>query len=199
VQKRASPPEKLIYSTRIDMEADFSPDGKKIAFVSNRTGSDEIWISDSDGSHARQSTSVGLSVLGCRSPRWSPDGEQIVFEGLERDRGGGVIYIVSANGGKPRLFTHFSGMEGRPSWSRDGKWIYFASERTGEPQVWKAPVGGGEAVQVTRKGGLVAFESLDGKWLYYIKTHDFTGLWKAPRDGGKRLRCSNRSTHRPLP
>ena len=56
------------------------------------------------------------------------------------------------------------------SWSRDGKWIYFASNRSGEDQVWKMPADGGEAVRVTRKGGFVAFESPDGQWVYYTKS-----------------------------
>ena len=50
---------KLISSTRVDTEAQFSPDGKKIVFSSNRTGSFEIWICDSDGSNAQPLTSLG--------------------------------------------------------------------------------------------------------------------------------------------
>ena len=59
---KISSPMKLISSTRVDSEAQFSPDGKKIVFNSNRTGSFEIWICDSDGSNALQLTSLG-SVL----------------------------------------------------------------------------------------------------------------------------------------
>jgi len=53
-----------------------------------------------------------------------------------------------------------------PSWSRDGNWIYFASTRSGRYEVWKAPAGGGEAIEVTRNGGFAALESLDGKVVY---------------------------------
>ena len=57
-----------------------------------------------------------------------------------------------------------------PSYSRDGKWLYFASSRTGRNEIWKMAAEGGAAVQVTKNGGLVAFESTDGKWLYYSKS-----------------------------
>ncbi len=73
-----------------------------------------------------------------------------------------------------------------PSWSRDGKWIYFASNRSGEYQVWKVPADGGEAVRVTRKGGFEALESPDSQWVYYTKGDGATsGLWRMPRNGGE--------------
>jgi hypothetical protein len=74
-----------------------------------------------------------------------------------------------------------------PSWSRDGKWIYFGSNRSGEYQVWKVPADRGEAVKVTRNGGFEAFESPDSQWVYYTKGDDVVakGLWRMPRNGGE--------------
>ena len=66
-----------------------------------------------------------------------------------------------------------------PNWSADGRWIYFASNRSGRWQIWRRPAEGGEAVQVTRKGGVTAFESSDGQWLYYAKS-DTVGIWRTP-------------------
>ena len=64
-----------------------------------------------------------------------------------------------------------------PSWSRDGKWIYFASNRSGAWQVWRAPSeGGGPEEQVTRLGGFAAFESEDGQYLYYAKGRSAAGF-----------------------
>ena len=72
-----------------------------------------------------------------------------------------------------------------PSWSRDGRWIYFSSDRTGEDQVWKIPAEGGEAVQVTRRGGTAGFESPDGKFLYYAKGLQETSIWNVPVGRGE--------------
>jgi Tol biopolymer transport system component len=74
-----------------------------------------------------------------------------------------------------------------PSWSRDGKWLYFSELRGSENQIWRMPAEGGDRVQVTRKGGYIAFESTDQKWLYYLKERSGP-LWKMPIDGGEETR-----------
>jgi serine/threonine protein kinase/tricorn protease-like protein len=176
---KLSSPTKLTSSTRFDTDAEFSPDGKRIVFKSNRTGSFEIWICDSDGSNAVPLTSLGAY---CGRPHWSPDGERITFDSIKEKQW--EIYVISANGGKPKLLTTSTPVQGA-SWSRDGKWLYFGSNRSGEDQVWKIPVDGGEAVRVTRKGGVGAFESPDGKWVYYTKILGDSPLWRVPRDGGE--------------
>jgi eukaryotic-like serine/threonine-protein kinase len=174
-------PMKLISSTRVDEGAQFSPDGKKIVFSSNQTGSFEIWICDSDGSHPQQLTSMGVF---CGGPQWSPDGQRIAFTAILEQQWD--IFITGASGGKPtRLISH-PGADSWPTWSRDGKWIYFTSNRSGGYQIWKVLAGGGDAVQVTRKGGTQASESRDSQWIYYTKGFDEDSpLWKMPRDGGE--------------
>jgi len=78
-------------------------------------------------------------------------------------------------------------LEGLEGWSRDGKWIYFESKRSGEQQLWKLPANGGNAVQVTRKGGGDAAESADGRYLCYLKTGsgNKNKLWRLPLEGGE--------------
>ena len=96
------------------------------------------------------------------------------------------IYVIRASGGKPIRLTTDSADDDGPSWSRDGNWIYFASNRTGRWEVWKVSAGGGKAVQVTRNGGETAFESPDGKSIYYTKgDYRSGGLWKMPVSGGE--------------
>jgi len=73
--------------------------------------------------------------------------------------------------------------DGVASYSRDGRWIYFCSNRTGAWQIWKMPAEGGEAIQVTRQGGRLAFESPDGKSVYYAKSLGDTSLWRVPVGG----------------
>ena len=177
----------LIASTRSDASGRFSPDGKRIVFASNRSGPMEIWVCDADGSNALQLTSFNGPHLGM--PRWSPDAQSIVFDA--RPGGNADIFVVGASGGAPRRITTDPSEDIVPSWSRDGRWIYFASHRSGERQVWKVPVEGEDpegaaAVQVTRQGGFVAFESPDGKWVYYAKTRGQpNAIWRVPAAGGE--------------
>jgi Tol biopolymer transport system component len=92
--------------------------------------------------------------------------------------------MIGAGGGVPRRLTSDKSQDIVPSWSRDGRWIYFASNRTGTFEVWKIPPEGGAAVQVTRSGGFHAIESPDGKFIYYTRAPGTPGLWRMPVDGG---------------
>jgi serine/threonine protein kinase len=176
------PPTKFIASTRFDITPQFSPDGGRIAFSSDRSGQTEIWMCDSDGSNLVRVTSLNKYA---GTPRWSPDGQQIAFDFFEERRG--HIYVISPEGGEPRRITMGDFDDTVPSWSRNGKWIYFSSNRTGVFEVWRVPAEGGEAVQVTRQGGRLAFESMDGKYVYYCKDSG-PGIWRVPVDGGEELK-----------
>ena len=98
---QAGRPTKFISSTLADAEPQFSPDGRRIVFSSNQSGSDEIWVCDSDGSKRMQLTSFNGPLNG--SPRWSPDSKQIAFDA--RVHGQFDIYVLDADGGKPRRLT----------------------------------------------------------------------------------------------
>jgi Tol biopolymer transport system component len=178
---KAAPPLKLLSSTRENFNPQYSPDGGHIAFHSTRSGWSEIWVADSDGSNAHQLTFLLAPMTG--SPRWSPDGNRIVFDSNVAGRF--ALYTISADGGKPRRLTTNPADDAVASWSRDGKSIYFASDRSGEWQVWKISAQGGNAVQITRHGGYVAFESPDGRSIYYSKEQGRTSLWRVPAGGGE--------------
>jgi hypothetical protein len=92
--------------------------------------------------------------------------------------------VVDAAGGQPRRLTPLPTDESVPGWSRDGKWVYFRSNRTGRNEIWKAPFEGGEARQVTFNGGYIGQESWDGATLYYIKQTSTGPLFAAPAAGG---------------
>lgn len=174
-------PELLITSSRRETHPQYSPDGKRIAFQSNRTGNEEIWTSDADGGNQVQLTSFGPARAG--SPRWSPDGRTIAFDG--NVAGNWDIYVIGSSGGRPTRVTTGRAAKFRPSWSRDGQWIYYCSTRTGSQQVWKMRPAGGAEIQMTRDGGCVAFESQDGRDLYYAKEPE---LWKVPAQGGPEVK-----------
>jgi Tol biopolymer transport system component len=182
----SSPPSAALTSTSLDMSPQFSPDGRRVAFESDRSGPNEVWLADPDGSNAVQLTSMAATMGANRTgtPRWSPDGQLIAFDcNLEGHYG---IYVVSAAGGKPRRLAPHPANNNVPSFSRDGKWIYFSSNRTGEYQIWKVPVAGGEPVQVTYNTGFAVFESPDGAYVYYTQTRGEPGpLWRLPASGGQ--------------
>jgi Tol biopolymer transport system component/DNA-binding winged helix-turn-helix (wHTH) protein len=181
---RNSPPAKLIASTRYDSESQFSPDGKRIVFNSNRSGKFELWTCDAEGHDCEQLTFLDGAIPG--SPRWSPDSRSVAFD--SPNAGNSNIYVIDLGAGPPRLITSEPSADVRPSWSRDGRWIYFGSNRSGEWQIWKSPRQGGRAVQVTgAKGAREAFESLDGKFIYYAKL-GAPGIWKIPAEGGDEMR-----------
>jgi Tol biopolymer transport system component len=183
-------PLKIIASPRQQTSAVYSPDSKRIAFSSDRTGTFEIWVSDADGSHPLQLTSFAGPITG--TPHWSPDGKSIVFD--SRPGGHAAIFVISASGGEPRQLTEGTSDDIVPDWSHDGREIYFTSSRTGGQQIWKMPAGGGSALQVTHNGGFVAAESLDGSWLYFGKPGG--GIWRMPTAGGEEKSVLNSATGR---
>jgi len=156
-----------------------SPDEKKLAFMSDRSGTMEIWTSDRDGSNPVQLTAVG----NAGTPRWSPDSDAVVFDASGRS--GAKIYKIKLGSSEPQLLTP-DGYENRcPSWSHDGKWIYFASTRSNRYEVWKVPSEGGAPIQVTKEGGHSALESTDGRILYYAKSaYANPEIWQVPVNGG---------------
>jgi len=172
--------DRIIYSSMQEEGPQYSPDGKHVVFQSTRSGYFEIWRGDADGSNLVQLTNFNGPLTG--TPRWSPDGREIVFD--TRPGAHPNVFVVSADGGPVRRFVNESADEGVASWSRDGRWIYYMSNRTGTWQVWKRHSdGSGQPAQVTSKGGFAAFEAPDGKDIYYTKFND-AGIWKAPVDGG---------------
>jgi Tol biopolymer transport system component/DNA-binding winged helix-turn-helix (wHTH) protein len=171
----------LVTSTREQYDPIISPDGRRIVFRSNRSGSDEIWVCDSDGSNTQQLTSFGGALTG--TPRWSPDGKQIVFD--SRAGGEANVYVIDANGGVPRKLETATRMNSLPNWSRDGKWIYFASGLThSKLALWRVAATGGRAEQLTKTPSIMPIESPDGQYVYFVRfTEGKFRLWRIRPDG----------------
>jgi len=161
------------------MRPELSPDGKKVAFESNRLGFWDLWTCEIEKGDCNQITSLHGTA---GRARWSPNGRYIAFEFHPNEHS--EISIVEVPGGVPHLVPTIPGADNlSPSWSRDGKWLYFASKTgTDAFQIWKIPVQGGAAVQLTRHGGISAVESIDGRYLYYSKFEE-GGVWRMPVQG----------------
>jgi Tol biopolymer transport system component len=164
------PVEPAIASSFNDENPDFSPDGRRVAFASQRSGEMEIWLADVDGSHLIQLTHKPGLWQGW--PRWSPDGRRLAFD-CQGENGRWDIWTIDADGGSPRRLTQGPGDENNPSWSRDGRFIYFAAQPEGAvspaSNVWRVPTAGGAAEQITQGGGGSPSESIDGKTLYFMR------------------------------
>ncbi len=176
----SAPLASLIVSTALEASPRYSPDGKRIVFVSNRSGSDEIWVCGSEGENPIRLTAFRGPLAG--SPNWSPDGKQIVFDC--RPEGNADLFVISAEGGKTRRLTTDPAEDIVPSWSRDGRWIYFTSNRSGRLQIWKMPAEGGEATQMTKQGGFEPVESPDGQRIYFNQDRGSSSIWRMPITGG---------------
>lgn len=173
---------KLIASSRSQNSPEFSPDGGRIVFASDRSGFDEIWRCDRDGSNAVQLTHFEGPPTG--TPHWSPDGKSIVFDSRPYQKSD--IFIIPAEGGAVRRVSDDSCQCGVPSWSRDGRSVYASCNRTGAWQLWRIPLDGRPWAQVTQHGAFDSAESPDGKYVYYSKGRK-PGIWRLPAQGGEEI------------
>jgi len=166
------PAERLIASTSREGNPQFSPDGRRVVFESERTGEHEVWLAEADGSGPRQLTHGPGLMQG--SPRWSPDGRRIAFDSRS-EAGGYSVWTIDADGASPRRLSRDPGDEHLPDWSRDGRFIYFTKGggggyiAEGPSGVWQVPATGGAEERMTPDGGYGASESIDGKTLFFMR------------------------------
>ena len=176
-----------------DRDPSWSPDGKRIAFASERDGNFnvEIYVMDNDGSNQQRLTNNPLYDM---SPSWSPDGKRIVFSS---QRAGhfetkfGItdeIYVMDADGGNQQRLTENRKNDWFPSWSPDGERIAFASDRKGDLEnfeIYVMDADGGNQQRLTENrvydwspvwspdGERIAFYSLrDGNAEIYVMDAD---------------------------
>ena len=133
-------------STFVDDGGPFwSPDGTKIAFVSNRDGNNEIYIMNADGTNQTRLTYNNADDI---QPSWSPDGTKIAFR-TYRD-GNSELYVMNADGTNPfNLTNNLDNYDGEPQWSPDGSKIVFSSWRSGAADIWVMNSDGTNPVQLT--------------------------------------------------
>jgi len=141
-----------------DGEAQWSPDGKRIAFGSYRDGNREIYVMNADGSKKKHLTK---NTAFDRDPQWSPDGKRIAFASWG-------IYVMNADGSKQKRLTKNRSVDA-PVWSPDGKRIAFMSWREGYPEIYAMNSNGSNQKRLTKN-----------------KTYKYAPVWqptpqKAPR------------------
>ena len=160
----------------------FSPDGRRVAFESMRSGErTEIWLAGADGTDPVQLTRTGRWV---GSPCWSPDGRRIAFDARGED-GHWDIWTIDTEGSDARRLTRDAGDENVPRWSHDGRFVYFRAEGDGVSGIWRVPATGGAEERIIESGTRPGVEeSADGQTLYYRKEGDESPLVAHPLRGG---------------
>ncbi len=166
----------FIRSTRWEYEADFSPDGGRVVFVSARSGRPELWVADREGAELQRLTFLEAAAVS--NPRWSPRGNRIAFNAMMDGRS--EIMVVQARGGDPHRIEVAAGTEGQrlfTAWGADGEHLLVSADKGEGWQIFREPLSGGPGLRLTAKGGLTAEESSSGEELFFTRP-GLPGLWR---------------------
>ena len=153
-----------------------SPDGRRVAFVSNRDCNAEIYAVNADGSDLTRLTNHDASDF---SPVWSPDGQRIAFiSDRDGDRSdfpvNEEIYVMNADGSDLTRLSNHDGRDGNPAWSPDARRIAFSSNRDGNGDIYAANADGTDLTRLTRHaaGDWGPTWSPDGRRIAFVSARD---------------------------
>jgi len=182
-------------------QPDVSPDGRRVAFVSNHRGTSYLQVADLAGDHLDRVRNVVTSVRfeQAFAPRWSPDNRHLAYSVWQRG-GARDVRIVDTEDGSFVNVTRDRAIDGGPCWSPDGTRLYFHSDRTGVMNVFAHDVRTGALAQVTNvvNGAYQPAVSPDGKTLVYVGyTHRGFDLFAMPIDEPRFLEATPYVDDRP--
>lgn len=130
------------------MSPAWSPDGRKLAYVSFENDNSEIFVQVlRSGARRRVSSRAGINS----APAWSPDGRMLALT-LSKEDGNLDVYVLDLTSQILTRLTTGSSIDTEAAWSEDGKDIYFTSDRSGGPQVYRIPAKGGQVSRITFEG-----------------------------------------------
>jgi Tol biopolymer transport system component len=168
---------KLIFSTRLQRVPQYSSDGTKIVFESDRSGAHEIWLADEDGNNLVQLTSFNGPLTG--GPSWCSDGHRIAFD--SRASRSSAVYIEDTNERLPRQVRTDVQNLALPTWSEDCQWL-LASD--GHDNLYRFSSQGGPATRISDKGSWFSVVK-DGRVFFNVKETNSVALWSKPVGGGE--------------
>ena len=162
-------PQTIVSSNEPLMSPAWSPDGRKLAYVSFEQGKPSIWVQEVfTGRRDKIASFKGING----APAWSPDGRSLALT-LSKD-GSPDIYVMDLARRSVRAVTRHSAIDTEPAWSPDGRYIVFTSDRGGSPQIYRVSSAGGEAERLTFEGAYNARASYspDGRQLALVTRED---------------------------
>jgi dipeptidyl aminopeptidase/acylaminoacyl peptidase len=178
---------------------DWSPDGQEILFVSNREPDPDLFYNPdlfalrvADGGLRRLTATESAEY----EPRWSPDGRSVAFLGtrrgltdLETTMEDTHVFVMNADGtGRRQIGAAIDNRQGPPSWSPDGRWLYFSVQERGNLRLYRMPAAGGAAEAVLSEPGRIEAFSASGRALAYAYSGpaDLAQLYVRPEGGEAR-------------
>ena len=170
------PAENLFATNRSDDAPAYSPDGQRIAYASDRSGHNEIWVYDLATRATRPVTQFRGPDVG--SPQWHPDGNQIAFDSTYDGRSGLFVVACDRPGEARRVACEGVDSAVLPCWSADGRWLVFVAISGGTETVSRVAAAGGPAVRLALDRGTSPRVSLDGEWVYFLDAQ--TRLCRTP-------------------
>ena len=189
--------ERLTSDARLSNLPSWSPDGRRIAFSSNRDGNSEIYVTNEDGLGVTRLTNHPALDA---NPSWSPDGRRIAFIS---DRGGNLgIYVMDVDGSDVTRLTNDTAPDSLPSWSPDGRRIAFASAPGGDLGIYVMNADGSDVTRITNHPALDGNPSWspDGRRIAFVSDRDGNGeIYVMNADGSDVTRLTNNTAWDLLP
>jgi Tol biopolymer transport system component/DNA-binding winged helix-turn-helix (wHTH) protein len=165
---------RIVASSAQDASPQYSPAGDKICFRSDRSGDEQLWVSDADGANQRQITKTALyPSVG----HWSPDGRQIAFNNART----GELHLASLSDDSSWTIKPFGANGVHPVFSPDGKWIYAGTQS----KILRFPAAGGTSSEIANVGGFSLGISADGRFVYFMREVNDTALWRVNTETGE--------------
>lgn len=169
---------RIVASTGQDASPQYAPSGDRICFRSDRSGEDQLWVSEADGAKPVQITKGALwPSVG----RWSPDGSAIVFNNART----GEIHVASRGADGNWTVRSLAAFGYHPVFSPDGQWIYAGTQTS----IVRIPAKGGAATEVAKTRGFSLGLSPDGRTVFFMRDPNESTVWSVPAGGGQLLKA----------
>ncbi|MFT4928730.1 MAG: Tol biopolymer transport system component, partial [Phenylobacterium sp.] len=167
----------VISSTGIDTAPDYSDMTEQLVFSSNRSGYQEIWLANFDGSNPVQLSQFESTAY---HPKWSPDGKKIAFTVSDASQSKQQqVFILNLLTRQYSQITYEPVDHLYPEWSADGESIYTSMRTANRWNIWQYPLSKEAPRQITHAGGLISYPAPTGDGIYFSK-NESDGIWYQP-------------------